>query len=205
MSEREPVTRDSMLPEPTPELYQAILDSAGRLLVQDGYNSLSMRKIAGAVGCSATSIYLYFENKDALIHALIDEGMEQLNAYLAAAFDAADEPRERLELLCRAYIGFGLGNPEYYEVMFAMHAEQMDRYPVDKYRKARRNLELFAAALRLAPASSQARDPDLDAYVIWASLHGAVALFIARRLDIRVDQQTFIDSVVRHALAAAVG
>ncbi|MDX1502000.1 MAG: helix-turn-helix domain-containing protein, partial [Thermoanaerobaculia bacterium] len=48
------------------DLRRTILDRTRHLLVEEGYNNLSMRKIARAVGCSATSIYLHFENKDAL-------------------------------------------------------------------------------------------------------------------------------------------
>lgn len=201
MADHELSIGEATVSQPAPELYQAILDTAGRLLVEAGYNSLSMRKIASAIGCSATSIYLYFDNKDALIHALIEDGMEQLHGYLSAAYAACADPRERLEALCRAYIGFGLDNPEYYEVMFAVHAEQMGRYPVDKYRRARRNLEFFSAALREAARPSPSWDPELEASVLWASLHGAVALLLARRVDVRVDPQAFIDSVVRHAVS----
>ena len=67
------------------DLRHAILDATRQLLVADGYPNLSMRKIAGAVGCSATSIYLHFAGKDALVHALIGEGMETLHDALTAA------------------------------------------------------------------------------------------------------------------------
>jgi len=60
------------------DLRRLILDTARHLLVQDGYSNLSMRKIASEIDYSATSIYLYFDNKDVLLHALIDEGMKQL-------------------------------------------------------------------------------------------------------------------------------
>ena len=63
---------------PTTDLRRSLMDEARRMLLSDGYTSLSMRKLAKSVGCTATSIYLYFSNKDALIHALIDEGMEGL-------------------------------------------------------------------------------------------------------------------------------
>lgn len=184
-------------------LCRTILDTSRRLLVEEGYNNLSMRKIARAVGCSATSIYLHFESKDALIHALIDEGMEQLHCRLQHAVDAGARPLAGLESLCREYIRYGMENPEYYEVMFAIHPERMARYPPEKYRRARRNLDLFAAALRDTHEAGAlgVADPDFGACVIWASLHGAVTLLIAKRLDVRIDQEAFIEGVVHQALS----
>ena len=185
------------------DLRRTILDRARRLLVEVGYNNLSMRKIARAVGCSATSIYLHFENKDALIHALIDEGMARLNEALQDRAAAHADPAERLEVLSRGYVHFGLDNPEYYEVMFMLHPERMARYPAEKYRRARRNLELFAEALTAGAEAGQfdVEDPVVAANVLWAALHGAVALLLARRVDVRFERDAFAESVVRHAIA----
>ena len=96
------------MPDPTvvTDLRRVILDSTRHLLVRDGYKSLSMRKIARAIGYSATSIYLHFENKDALIHALIEEGMDQLLATLKAAeVEHVGHPVARLEAMCRLQVG----------------------------------------------------------------------------------------------------
>ncbi len=185
------------------DLRRTILDRTRRLLVEVGYNNVSMRKIARAVGCSATSIYLHFENKDALIHALIDEGMARLNEALQDGAAAHADPAERLEVLSRGYVHFGLDNPEYYEVMFMLHPERMARYPAEKYRRARRNLELFAEALSDGAEVEQfdVEDPAVAASVLWAALHGAVALLLARRVDVRFERDAFAEAIVRHAIA----
>ncbi len=185
------------------DLRRSILDRTRRLLVEVGYNNLSMRKIARAVGCSATSIYLHFENKDALIHALIDEGMARLNGALQEVAAAHPDPVARLDALSRGYVAFGLDNPEYYEVMFMLHPERMERYPAEKYRRARQNLALSAEALADGVAGGQiaVADPELTASVLWASLHGATALLLAHRVDVRFERDAFAASVVRHALA----
>ena len=186
------------------DLRPAILDATRRLLVQEGYYNLSMRKIARAVGCSATSIYLHFENKDALLHALIDEGFGRLNAALDEAFGAYPDPVRRLDALSLRYIRFGLENPELYEVMFLLHAERMDRYPAEKYRRARRNLEYTARTIRdgLAAGVFAADDAEVAAAALWASLHGAVSLMLAQREDVRIMRAGNIEAVVRQATVA---
>lgn len=183
-------------------LERDILDEARRALVEKGYTALSMRKIAEAVGCTATSIYLYFRDKDALFHALIDEGFAALNARLQEAADGdsrTGDPLQSIRRLCTEYVRFGLGNPEFYEIMFMLHPEHTQRYPAIKYRRARRGLELFADALRRLPSRETASDDELLllATTVWCSLHGTVSLLISERVDVRVDRDMLLDRAVQ--------
>ena len=187
------------------DLRRLILDHARHLLVSDGYEALSMRKIAASAGCSATSIYLHFANKDALTHALISEGMADLYRQLSDAQAGLAAPVDRLDALSRAYVRFGLDRPEYYEVMFQLRGERMARYPAEDYRRARRNVDLFRDAVAdgaadgsLAPPSA----PDVAASVLWTALHGLVSLLLAQRIDVKVAGDELIDAAVRQSLAA---
>ncbi|MDX1439218.1 MAG: TetR/AcrR family transcriptional regulator [Rubricoccaceae bacterium] len=182
-------------------LRRAILDETRHLLIAEGYHNLSMRKIARAVGCSATSIYLHFENKDALIHALIDEGMERLHEHLVASSVNGD-PLSRLQSLARAYVQFGLKNPEYYQVMFQLHPERMERYPAENYRRARRNLEIHAEALAAGIDAGvfQVDSTETGAHVLWTALHGLVSLLLAQRVDVKLADEAFIEAAINHAL-----
>lgn len=182
-------------------LRRAILDETRHLLLSEGYENLSMRKIARAVGCSATSIYLHFDNKDTLVHALIDEGMELLNRQLAE-ISTNQTPVERLRALAHSYVRFGLENPEYYHVMFQLHPERMERYPAENYRRARRNLEIHAEALADGIKTGAFNDtiPETGAHILWSALHGLVSLLLAERVDVKVADEAFIQSAVEHAL-----
>ena len=190
-------------PSTDTDLRRLILDTTRHLLVQDGYKSLSMRRIAREIGYSATSIYLYFENKDALFHALIDEGMERLlEALKKAEVDQTGGAPTRLRAICRQYVDFGLSNPEYYEVMFMLHPEHMERYPAEKYRRARRNLDLIASVLSegIQQGDFAMKDPRVTASTIWAALHGAVSLLLVQRVDIRIDRDVFIEETMAFVL-----
>lgn len=186
------------------DLRHAILDATRQLLVADGYPNLSMRKIAGAVGCSATSIYLHFAGKDALVHALIGEGMETLHDALTSA-DPGGDPVGRLHAMSRAYVAFGLANPELYEVMFQLHPERMERFPAEDYRRARRNLDLFESVLA-AGSEQGALDatptPEVAAHALWTALHGLVSLRLAERVDVRLADEEFTDAAIARAVRA---
>jgi len=181
------------------ELRAALLAEARRVIQEGGVHALSTRRIAEAVGCTATSIYLYFESKDALLHAVIDEGVQALHTRLAAARaphgERPAEPAAALEALARAYVEFGLEQPTLYEVMFMLHPRHMERYPAEAYRRARANIELLAETLgagcgaRGGPATAA----DLArASNIWALLHGHIALWIAGRVDAAIPREAFI-------------
>jgi AcrR family transcriptional regulator len=185
------------------DLRRVILDQSRSLLLEQGFDRISMRKIAQAVGCSATSIYLYFKNKDALLHALIEEGFERMYHSLVELDLNGLDPLKRIKKLCRGFIDFGLKNPEYYEIMFQLHPKHMERYPVEKFRKARRNIDLIMNQIIEGHQHGIFFIPDarVVANVILATLHGGVSLLNAGRVDSRVGQESFIETIIASVLA----
>lgn len=195
------------------DLRTAVLDAARQLLVREGYRDLSMRDVARAVGCSVSSIYLYFAGKDALVHALMDEGFERWHRRMGEVAGAAADAEARLEAVCRAYVEFGLANPEFYEIMYMFHSDRMARYPKELFRRARRNLEELGT-LAAAYAGDESGGPGdaagadaarVRATALWATLHGIVSTVIADRLDRRLDRGRVVDGAIRYALAGVRG
>lgn len=186
-------------------LRRQILQVSRKLLLDKGFDRMSMRKIAGSVGCSATSIYLYFKNKDDLLHALIEEGFELLYQNLIKVYDKVpdSEPDARIEGLCREFIRFGMDNPEYYEIMFQLHPKHMRRYPVEKYRKARRNIDLIMNSLEQGHEQKLFYIPDarLVANVILSTLHGGISLMNAGRIDVKVNRDSYVETIIQSVLA----
>ncbi len=188
--------------DPHSGLQRVILDTARQLLVSEGYAQLSMRKIANKIGYSATSIYLHYGNKDELVHALIDEGVDLLHDELHAAHVGSEKPLEQLHAMFMAYIQFGLGRREYYEIMYVLHPEYITRYPAEKYRKARRNLEMIASAISNGVKGGllEPNDPMLCANLAWAQLHGVVTLLSSERVDKRIPADTLIHASSDHLI-----
>src|SRR6516162_10889190 len=99
------------------ELRSKILDAARELFAQQGYDAVTMRKIAERIEYSPTAIYLYFKDKDALIADLCR------NDFVAFAerfleFTAVSDPVERLRRIGRAYLSFAADYPQHYKLMF---------------------------------------------------------------------------------------
>jgi hypothetical protein len=84
--------------------------------------------------------------------------------------------------------------------MFLLHPEQMMRYPTDKYRRARRNLQIFADTIAASRCADPDCDPILSATVVWSLLHGAISLHLAKRVDISLSTPAFVEQVVEHSV-----
>src|SRR5689334_23419032 len=95
---------------------RAILDAARELFVSEGYQNVSMRKIAERIEYSPAAIYGYFESKDDIFLALAEEGFRML-------FASADEPDpvdpiEKIRAGFWRLYEFSKEHPEYYALMF---------------------------------------------------------------------------------------
>ncbi|MEM1010071.1 MAG: helix-turn-helix domain-containing protein, partial [Myxococcota bacterium] len=99
-------------------LLPLILETAIRCFEEGGLEALSMRRVAKQMGYTATTLYRYVENKEALIFALVEEGFARFRVALHAAMSAHQEVRTRLWALGRAYLDFAVHEPVYYRLMF---------------------------------------------------------------------------------------
>ena len=94
-----------------------ILDAARELFVAEGYEAVTMRKIAQAIEYSPTAIYLHFRDKEAVINAICDTDFLQLATRFRKIAEVAD-PIVRLKAAGRAYADFALRHPNHYRLMF---------------------------------------------------------------------------------------
>ncbi|MCU0358668.1 MAG: TetR/AcrR family transcriptional regulator [Cyclobacteriaceae bacterium] len=101
------------------ELKREILLAAKQLLNEKGYEAISLRAIANKIKYSAGTIYLYFKDKNELIHALHQEGFRLLVSHFKL-YEVIEHPFERLKALGRAYIQFATQNPDLYQLIFVL-------------------------------------------------------------------------------------
>ena len=183
-------------------LKERIISAARQVLLTDGYRNFSLRKIAREIGVSATSIYLHFENKDDLVHSLMEGAIERLNTKLEAQVKTTDDPITKLEALARKYVDFALNHPREYQVIYLISSDEMTRYPKEKFRKARRGYEIVISVFEQGVKSGLIAEdkPRIAAYTFWAQLHGVMSVVLSKRLDNRIDQEEFIQESIDHII-----
>jgi AcrR family transcriptional regulator len=163
-----------------------ILESARRMFVQKGYEGTTMRAIAARIGYTPTAIYHHFKDKDALVAELAGLDFRALAQALQQTGSVGD-PVERLERIGAAYVEFGLSHPMQYQFLFMTRRpksgaqEALPRDPgEDAYGFLRQTCAAVIGTGRLRPEFS---DPDELAQMCWGSLHGLVALTVAKGDD----------------------
>jgi AcrR family transcriptional regulator len=169
------------------ETRQKILDTARDMFVQHGYEATTMRAIADRIEYTPTAIYHHFRSKEALLRELANTDFHAL----AVAFQRLgriEDPFERLVRIGDAYVAFALEHPMHYQLMFMTpHPDISDARAAvrgdpseDAYAFLRATCADLIATRRLRP---EFNDPDQVAQMAWSSLHGLIALHIAKAQD----------------------
>lgn len=154
-----------------------ILAAARKLWFAEGPAGVSARRIAEAVGCSPTAIYLYYRNLGEVIEHLRLEGHALLAERLRAVRGAG--ARERLEAMGRAYHRFGVENPRFYALMFGLEPTPPSRRAVQREMFT---LMILHEAVRAGIDRGELRadlDPMVATNALWAEMHGVTSLAVS--------------------------
>jgi AcrR family transcriptional regulator len=186
-----------------------ILDAAREMFVAEGYDAVTMRRIAEKIEYSPTAIYFHFKDKDALIHELCDTDFKRLADEFGSIAQIAD-PIERLRRTGHAYADFGLRNPNHYRLMFmtphppynvADSRLQQGNPQEDAYAFVR---QIVVDAIARGRIRRELKDPELLAQTVWAAVHGVISLHIAKENDawlewapLKKRTALMIDAVIR--------
>lgn len=165
------------------KLRQGILDDISNLLVQEGPNALTMRRIAEIVGCSTTVLYTMFGNKQGLVDELYLRGFDILQESLEAISPSSDS-RNYIYTLCFAYRDFAIANPSYYSIMFLKVIPEYNPSEAN-LKLGQESLELLVRAIGDCVIDERLTEDEAweIARVIWATVHGHVGLELAGYLN----------------------
>jgi AcrR family transcriptional regulator len=163
------------------ELRDLILSAAARIIADDGFDALTMRKIADAIEYSPATIYLHFASRDEIALELVRNGFELLVRHMAPAATAAD-PLARVIAIGRAYLDFAQTQPETYKLIF-MEDERfatpiMLALKADEANAGDGAFDLLLRTVQelIDRAIFRPLDAQTIASLLWSSLHGIAAL-----------------------------
>src|SRR4051812_4035163 len=108
----------------------AILDAAYRLYVREGVQGVSMRRVAAALGITATALYRHYERKDDLISAIAERGFHLFAGFLARRPITKSSTARILQILDR-YRDFAFRQPQLFQLMFSTPRRGARRFPRD--------------------------------------------------------------------------
>lgn len=163
-----------------------IMRKALDLIVTEGYDGFTMRKLASRLSVSPKTIYNYFQNQDELYLRLLTKGFEQLHNCFDKATKPYINPMEKIDAFIAAYVKFGLENANIYNLMFTWHVPKYNDYiNTHMEQVARHELETalkcvdFAVKLvrEYLGESTDAGDDEIreEVFYLWAQTHGYIA------------------------------
>lgn len=181
-------------------LRHEILDAARELFVAEGYENVSMRKIAEKIDYSPTTIYLYFKDKTELLREICEASFAKLGDELIRSRNEGGSPLEVLRRGLLVYVDFGLSNPHHYDVVFISPKEKYIHADVYTYEGSmgQRAFETLATEVAECMEAGVIRKADVAtvAQTLWSGIHGVTSLLITHDGFPFVDRHILTESVV---------
>jgi len=182
-------------------LRQEILDAAREILVREGYERLSMRKVAEKIDYSPTAIYLHFKDRDDLVFCVCEQLMAGLVRELNEVKSRHADPLVALRKGLRRYVDFGLKHPEHYQATFmTRHSADPD---VDQRYLEPNTMGMQAFSflpLLVGECVRQKKLAKVDVHAascaLWAGIHGITSLQIAMPNFKWNDRDKVIDQLI---------
>jgi AcrR family transcriptional regulator len=179
------------------DLRQKVLQASLALIEEGGLDRLSMREVARKSGVSHQAPYYYFGDREAILAAIAGEGFSKLGR---AVDRARSDPAKALEAIGRAYVGFALRHPAYFQAMFRADAVPLDRYPDVRKLENEAFGKLVEEIGKAFPDQSSAARLTIS-IACWAMVHGLATLIregtLARTVGIpRARQRQVANEVI---------
>jgi len=159
------------------DVRRSILEATESLLVADGYEGFSMRRLAARCGYAAPTIYHHFGDKRGLIDALLEQRFRQMVERIDRV-PAADDPLATLRGQLSAFVSFGLENPTHYRLLVEPRSDD-DAPPTQAAEESRELIEVTLSQLARA-GRLLVGDIDEAVQCIWVMLHGLISMRISR-------------------------
>lgn len=180
----------------------SILTAARDLFVAEGYQSVSIRKIAERIEYSPAAIYSYFASKDDIFLALAAEGFHRLDTKVRAAMDH-DDALENVRACWWAFFEFSQEQPAYFELMFVDRSVPRITQQWEGFEVLQQMLDGAVASIQNAinaGAFPKHLNPNAAMHMLWAALIGPAVVGIRHRLASGEDY----DALARDVLTATI-
>lgn len=161
----------------TTDLKAQVLQASVQLIAEQGLAGLSIREVARRAGVSHQAPYHYFDDKAAIVAALVECGFTLLADRMEAA-STAGAPQKKLERAARAYVVFALEAPVYFRLMFRPELTDLKRFPSTEAAGARALAVLQRLVDEEAGPRVGAARKDAMVSMHWSLAHGLATLLV---------------------------
>jgi len=161
-----------------------ILVTAWQMVKEEGWQSISIRKIADAIEYSVPVIYDHFDNKEAILLEFGKEAFRLLSKKIQQAKEKSNNPGEQLKAIADAYWSFALKNKEYYQLMYGVGMLGCQIEKCFPERTDFRNLVMEPIKAILSKNKYPDANSFLKYYTFWSILHGLISIKCMRNSNV---------------------
>ena len=181
------------------QLRRQILSAARELFVNEGYENVSMRKIADKIEYSPTTIYLYFKDKADLLDSVCKETLLSLLNTLELLKRDKIDPVEVLRKSGKAYVEFGLKYPQDYKLTFVVRPQFQKGLGLQEGSVGERVFDYLRAMVSECIRQERFRQVDVEitGQALWSAVHGVTLLLIDFPDFPWTDKDKLIDTVIQ--------
>lgn len=167
------------------EMRKNIIDAAMHMFMYEGYENVSIRKLADKIEYSPATIYLYYKDKDELLYDVQAECFGKLMDVFTTHATATN-PIEKLRQIGHAYLTFGLDNPQLYELMFIMKAPMntVEENELWKNGDCAFNFLVDCMTECIEKDLIRFEHPLQSVLAVWAMAHGLISLSVCYRMKV---------------------
>jgi len=175
-----------------------ILDAALNIAQVEGWQGLSMRKIADQIEYTAASIYEYFSSKEAILQELSRRGFLMLTKDIRDARDRCEEARDKMEAMWIAYWNFAFAYPEFYRLMYGV--DMVSCAENSAINEAENLFAMFGDVIESLFEKKPVSEDSvcMKYYTYWSIIHGLISINLARlngRTTTEINQQILKDAI----------
>ena len=160
------------------EVRALMLAASREIVLAEGIDALTVRRVAKAIGYSGGSIYSYFDSREAIAMELVHEAFDRLGEYMVKALHVAD-PVARMRAVGFAYLHFAEEEPASFRLVFMNQGKLSDELMHEAHEKhGKRIYDALVALVReiLETHGVTTVDPEEIAQLCWCTIHGVAAL-----------------------------
>ncbi|HUS61179.1 MAG TPA: TetR/AcrR family transcriptional regulator [Acidimicrobiales bacterium] len=189
VSPRQPLSRES------------VMAAAREILVEEGLDAVSLRKVAASLGVTAPALYLHVAHKRDLLQGIAEQEFDKL----ITSFEGVkvSDPMERARKLSHLYVQYACENPALFRAMFLFRPELAAEARDGQEPLACKPFNLIGECVREAAKAGAIKniDPDLAALTLWTSVHGIATMLLAGPGFGPTSENGLADSVIDTVLA----
>lgn len=183
-------------------LREVLISSALEILKEGTLQDLSLRALARKAGVSQTAPYRHFEDKEALIVVLIQEGSMILHQEMVKACEISDSPIEQLIDMGVSYYDFSQNHPAHFRLMFSGSLEDKEKH-AHLFEEKNKGYDVLEETISKCMLHSNAKDldPQMVRLTCWSLVHGLANLILNDVMNDDVPKGDQKRSVVREVIS----